>query len=344
MHRTKILYLGNKLSKHGFTPTSVETLGERLKENFHVIQYSSVRNPLLRLIHFWWALLRWSGKADYVLIDTYSTAAFHYAWTCGRLASLLGIRYIPILRGGNLTARFSQNLNTAYSFLNNAHQIVSPSGYLKKVIEDKFKIPVKLIPNFIDLENYPYRKKTMETIRLLWVRSFHEIYNPELAIHVLRLLHDKGYTDSKLCMIGPDKDGSLKKTQELAEELRVIQHVRFTGRLSKAQWITLSELYNIFINTTDIDNTPVSVMEAMALGFPVISTNVGGVPYLIEDKATGILVYPNNPHAMVEAIETLLENPGKARRFSAAARKETVKFSWPVVRDQWKTIFNTLSK
>ena len=80
-------------------------------------------------------------------------------------------------------------------------------------------------------------------------------------------------------MVGPDKDGSLEKTKQYAKEKGVLHRVRFTGGLSKTEWIELSKDYNIFINTTNVDNTPVSVMEAMALGFPVISTNVGGVPF-----------------------------------------------------------------
>ena len=68
--------------------------------------------------------------------------------------------------------------------------------------------------------------------------------------------------------------------------------MNFTGKLSKQEWRDLSKDYNVFINTTNFDNTPVSVIEAMALGIPVVSTNVGGLPFLITDKVDGVLVEP----------------------------------------------------
>ena len=85
--------------------------------------------------------------------------------------------------------------------------------------------------------------------------------------------------DATLAMIGPDVDGSLTKVKDLARKKNL--DVNFTGKLSKPEWINYSKDFNVFINTTNFDNTPVSVIEAMALGLPVVSTNVGGMPFLI---------------------------------------------------------------
>src|SRR5690606_32388170 len=116
--------------------------------------------------------------------------------------------------------------------------------------------------------------------RLLWVRSFSQIYNPVLALKIVEILKLKAMEVS-LCMVGPDKDGSLQRCKEMATELNL--PVSFTGLLSKQEWIALSRDFDIFINTTNFDNMPISVMEAMSLGMPVISTNVGGLPLLIEN-------------------------------------------------------------
>jgi len=79
-------------------------------------------------------------------------------------------------------------------------------------------------------------------------------------------------------MVGPDKDSSLGEAKDLAKQLGVAESVTFTGVLPKAQWHQLSEKFDIFINTTNIDNMPVSIIEAMALGLPIVSTNAGGLP------------------------------------------------------------------
>src|SRR5690606_34479389 len=115
--------------------------------------------------------------------------------------------------------------------------------------------------------------------------------------------------------------------------------VSFTGLLSKEKWRLLSTKYDIFINTTTVDNTPVSVIEAMALGLPVVSTNVGGVPFLIEDHERGLLVSSANVDQMVDRIRWLVENPEKSYQIALAARRYAEKFDWERVKQAW---FNLL--
>jgi L-malate glycosyltransferase len=107
--KKKILYLGNKLSKHGINQTTIETLGESLQnEGFEIFMYSSKKNSVLRLLDMLFAILK-HKNSDYVLIDTYSTTAFWFAFSCSQLARLLKIKYIPILHGGNLPNRLQSN-------------------------------------------------------------------------------------------------------------------------------------------------------------------------------------------------------------------------------------------
>ena len=164
------------------------------------------------------------------------------------------------------------------------------------------------------------------------LRSFSSIYNPALAIEVFYKLKSEGI-NAKLTMVGPDMDGSLQKVKSLSTKNNLKNN--FTGKLSKSEWIMLSKDCNIFINTTNFDNTPVSVIEAMALGLPVVSTNVGGMPYLIEDGITGLLVPPNNSEAMTKAIEKLISNPALAAKISLNARKQVEAFDWDIVKHQW---------
>ena len=97
-----------------------------------------------------------------------------------------------------------------------------------------------------------------------------------------------------LCMIGPDRDGSMAEFIKYAESKGVIERIKITGKLSKEEWIKVSEDYDFFINTTNIDNTPVSVIEAMALGLIVVSTNPGGIPFLLTADKDSILVEPGD--------------------------------------------------
>ena len=167
---------------------------------------------------------------------------------------------------------------------------------------------------------------------MLWVRSFSEIYNPLLAVKILKSLKDNGLNAS-LCMVGPEGDGSLEKTKGYAKALGV--DVIFTGKLLKEEWIDVSKDYNIFLNTTNFDNMPVSVMEAMALGLPIISTNVGGLPFLIENEHDGILVNPNDVSGFVEAIREIITSPEKAIMLTQNARRKVEAFDWVNIKLRW---------
>lgn len=342
MKRCKLVYIGNQLSKYGLTPTLVETLGERLKDDFEVVQGSDKQNKLFRLIHMWWLVIR-NRNSDYLLIDTYSTSSFIFAWSSAILSRLFQLKYIPILHGGNLPLRAKKSPKLMEQFLSKAYEVVCPSAYLKVEMEKAVGGNYVVIPNFIDLENYSFEVKRIEEdkdISLLWVRSFHSIYNPQLAIKVLHKLHENGFIQAKLCMVGPNKDGSLEMVKKLVKELGLSDFVSFTGKISQKEWIALSRDYNIFLNTTNIDNTPVSVMEAMSLGFPVITTNVGGIPYLFEDKKEGIMVEPNNSEKIVSAINELKNHSERAMEISIAARNKASEWDWNLVRNQWLSLLS----
>ncbi|WP_346883679.1 glycosyltransferase family 4 protein [uncultured Algibacter sp.] len=328
-----LLYIGNKLSNKGKTVTSIETLGKFLDaEGFKVITASNKSNKFLRLLDMLCHVIKYRKVADYVLIDTYSTSNFYYAYFVSQLCRLFRIKYIPILRGGKLPIRLKKSPKLSKAIFNNAYVNIAPSLYIKSNFEDLGYHNIICIPNSIELKKYTFKENTFDTIKLLWVRSFSKIYNPQLAIKVLKTLKDNGLNAS-LCMVGPENDGSLQDTKTLANTLGV--EVVFTGKLSKQEWLILSSDYNIFINTANFDNMPVSVIEAMALGLPVISTNVGGIPFLIKHQKNGILVNPNNVNEFVEQIVNLIDSPSDANRLAKSARTLVEDFDWLNIKNQW---------
>jgi len=247
------------------------------------------------------------------------------------------IKYIPILHGGNLESRLKNNPKLSAKVFKGAHKLISPSNFLKHTFEKYGYRNVEFIPNTIKIENFEFQKRTIDRIKLLWVRSFSKIYNPEMALTVFETLLRKGY-NSELTMVGPESDGSLVKAKQLAKEKDL--DVRFTGKLTREEWFELSNSHNIFINTTNFDNTPVSVIEAMALGLPVVSTNVGGMPFLIEHNVDGILVDPNDIDNMVNEIIRLSQDEQLVKRLTSNARNKVEQFDWNVVKTKWKGLLS----
>ena len=330
--KVKVLHIGNKLESKGNSPTLVDVLPHKLAiEGIEVRSVSSMKNKFLRLVHMSWSIIH-APKATHILIDTYSTSNFWYAVVSGFLARLKGNKFSFILHGGNLPQRFESSPEFILKLFRLADHNILPSYYLL----DRLKVynwkNIVHIPNFIDINQYPFLTRSTLQPRILWVRAFDKVYNPKLAIEVLKCLL-KQYPHAELCMVGPEKDGSLEQLKKLVKETAL--PVIFPGKLSKENWINLSKDYDIFINTTNIDNTPVSVIEAMALGLPVVTTNVGGIPYLIDHLQTGILVEPNDAKAMSSAIINLIENPETAQNIATNARKKAESFDWAKVKRLW---------
>ncbi len=328
-----ILYIGNRLRNNSSNVSTIHILGELLsKEGYRLYFASSVNNKFLRLLDMVSTTLKRIRIVDVVIIDTYSTLNFYFAFIISQICRLFKKPYIPRLNGGNLPARLKSNPRMCAMIFDHAKYNVSPSYYLKRNFEEFGYPNVLYIPNALNIERYPLIKKSYASPKLLWVRSFSKIYNPKLAIEVFHELK-KRYAEAELCMIGPDSDGTLKEVKAYANMLHL--NVKFTGKLTKEEWINASQDYNIFINTTNYDNMPVSVIEAMALGFPIVSTNVGGMPDLIDDQSNGVLVSPDNAEDMVEAIETIIKDTSHRDKIMNNSRKKAETFDWKYVKQEW---------
>jgi len=336
--KKKILYIGNNLSKHGNTTTSIETLGAFLEQEGYTVFYSSSKkNQVLRMLAMIFSTIKYARRVDFVLIDTYSTRNFGFALIISQLCRVFNIKYISKLHGGNLPERLVRNPYLCDLIFKNAFKVIAPSGYLLEAFSKRYSDNLIFIPNTIDIKVYPFKERVVDNPKLFWLRSFSTIYNPKMAIEVLYELK-KEFPNAKLCMVGPDKENLIADCKNLARKRKVT--VTFTGLLSKEDWILLSNEHTIFINTTHFDNTPVSIIEAMAVGLPIVSTNVGGIPYLIKDKENALLVNDDAVFEMVAAIKLLLSNKELTKKIIQNSRALVEEFDWEKVKHQWFEILN----
>lgn len=333
LHTREILYVGNIFSEHGRGVTVIETLGACLEERYTVHYASGKRSKAARLMHMLVSVFLLRKRVTVVLIDTYSTLSFVYAFAVSQMCRMFGIPYIPILHGGNLPSRLMRSPHISQSVFLYSRINVAPSKYLQREFS-KMGYRVNRIPNTISLADCAFKQRDQYQPRLLYVRAFSAIYNSGMAIQALSHLV-KRYPNAGLCMVGPDRDGTLGWCKKLTEELGLIERVKFMGQLSKPEWHRLSESYDIFLNTSNFDNMPVSVIEAMALGLPVVSTNPGGMADLIDNKTDGLLVRCGDAKGMAERIVQLLEKPHEARRLAENARKKVEYFDWQNLKKYW---------
>ncbi len=305
---------------------------------WRVITASAKRNRITRLLDM--LAIVWRTRKAYRLaqVNVYSGPAFFWAEAVCGLLSFINKPFILTLHGGKLPEFADRWPRRVRRLLRSAAIVTTPSPYLLGQMK-LYRAKLRLLPNALDLNKYSFRLRSKPQPRLIWLRAFHEIYNPLLAPQVLALLVGT-FEDIRLTMVGPDKgDGTLQRTQQAAVSLNVIDRLTLTRGVPKAEVPTWMNASDIFLNTTNADNMPISVIEAMACGLCVVSTNVGGLPYLLTHEDDALLVPPNDPDRMAAAVRRLMTEPGLAARLSRNARQKVEQFDWSAILPQWEEIF-----
>lgn len=337
-----ILVVGNFLSGSVDVRCVCEDLSEHLQESgWRVQRTSTILSRPLRLLDMVSTAWRHRDGYEIAVVDVYSGLSFLWAEAVCQVLSRAGKPFVLTLHGGNIPAFARRWPSRVRRLLRSADLVTAPSAYLREQML-AYRNEIELIPNAIDLLSYPYVLRPKVTPRLIWLRAFHEIYNPTLGPQILSILETE-FPDVELIMIGRDKgDGSLQRTRQLAHRLGVSRRLQTPGGVPKwdvPAWLNRGD---IFLNTTRVDNTPISVLEAMACGLPVVSTNVGGIPYLLDHGRTALLTADDNAGEMANAIRTLLVDPATAARLSAAGRDLVTAFSWQRVLPRWQDLLNSL--
>jgi glycosyltransferase involved in cell wall biosynthesis len=339
----RVLMVGNFLNQSVNTRTASEELADHLSAcGFQVLTTSSRVNKAARLADMAWTA--WKLRHEYSLaqIAVFSGPAFFWAETTAALLRRLGKPYILTLHGGNLPDFARGSSTRVRNLLGSAELVTAPSRYLQEELR-RYRSDIVLVPNAIDLEYYPYSVRFSARPKLVWLRAFHKIYNPSLAVRVVEILARR-FEDLELVMVGREKDGSLAAAKELVRQKGLERHVTFTGGISKRDVPGLLSAADIFINTSSTDNAPVSVIEAMACGLCVVSTDAGGMPYLLSNGQDGLVVPVDDPAAMAAAVERILTTPALAQRLSMGARQTVEPFGYHEVVGRWAHLLTNVTR
>jgi glycosyltransferase involved in cell wall biosynthesis len=253
------------------------------------------------------------------------------------LCRFLNLPLIMFLHGGNLPAFTREHSRWVRTVLKRADRLVAPSEFMAAGFRE-LGYEVVVIPNAIEISSYPFQERRSVRPNIAWMRSFHDVYNPEMAVRVLEGVRQI-WPDATLMMAGGDK-GLRTSVEKLAQELGVSSSVRFVGFLDHYGKVDELSRADIYLNTNRIDNMPVSVIEARALGLPVVATDVGGLPYLIRHGENGMLGPDDDCESMVEAVKELVENPKLANRLSRLGREAAETSDWSQVRSKWEALLS----
>jgi len=254
------------------------------------------------------------------------------------IAKLFGKKTILNYRSGE-AADHLKRWRTAIPIIRLFDRVIVPSGYLVDVFAE-FGLEAETIFNFVDADAYTFRERKPLRPVFLSNRNFEELYNVSCILRAFALVQKK-YANARLIVAGDGQER--EKLKQLAVDLD-LRNVEFLGSVPQEKMPGLYDEADIYLNSPNLDNMPNSVIEALASGTPVVSTNSGGIPYIIKDEETGFLVEKDDYQTLADKAIYLLENEELAQKIIASAHIEGSRYTWSNVKSGWLDLYHELAK
>jgi len=356
MHRLRVLIVGPSFDILGGQAVQVGRLLERLRQEpaldvgflpinprlpglLRKLQSIKFVRTLVTSIAYLLSLLTRVRKYDVIHIFSASYFSFVIAPTPAILVSkLFGKKVILNYHSGEADDHLRRWPRTAIPTIKLADRLVVPSEYLEDVFAN-FHLPASPIYNLIETDKFRFRKRDALKPRFLSNRNFEAHYGVDRVLQAFAVIQ-KQLPEAMLTVAGngPERD----KLQQVAVDLN-LNKTTFVGRVEHDKIVELYDSCDVFLNGSLIDNQPLSILEAFACGLPIVTSNAGGIPYMVENERTGLIVECNDSDGLAQAALRLFAEPNLTTRLINEGRRECNKYSWASVRDQWLDLYFQLA-
>ena len=288
---------------------------------------------LFRIVPYAVRLWRAMPDCDVVHVMANSGWAWHLlAAPAVWIAHFRGRPVIVNYRGGEADAFLARRAGLVRLTLARARALVVPSAFLEDVFARR-GLAADIVPNIVDVARFGGAPSAVAgRWHCVVARNLEDIYAVGTALRAFARIRAE-IEDARLTIAG---DGPARAALErLCAELRLDDAVAFTGRVDNERMADIYRSADVLLNPSLADNMPISLLEAMAGAVPIVSTNVGGIPFMVEHGKTALLVPPRDAVAMASAALSLARDPALAARLREAARNDAQRYAWPRVRDAW---------
>lgn len=302
-----------------------------------------VLRALFRLLPYLARLWSVAGRVQVMHILANSGWAWHlFAAPAVWIGRARGVAVVVNYRGGNADTFFASAPRHVLRTLRMASLCVTPSAFLQRVFA-RYGLTAEIVPNIIDLSRFhPAQPRDFGLApHLIVTRNLEPIYDIPTAIRAFARVRDT-MPGARLTVAGtgPERE----RLQALCTELGVADAVRFAGRIDNADIPALYASADCMLNSSTVDNMPISILEAFASAVPVVSTAAGGIPDLVEDGVSARLVAIGDAEAMAAEVLHVLGDPALAASMRAAGRAAAETYAWPTVREQWLAVYRRLAR
>ena len=298
-----------------------------------------------RLVPYKIKLWKACKNADFMHIMANSGWSWHlFAAPAILIGKLRGLKVIVNYRGGEAASFFASDYRWVKPILKKADQVIVPSGFLEKVFLERDIQPI-LVPNIINLDRFSpaddkeNQQRLKNAPHFIVTRNLEAIYDIPTALKAFAIIF-KEYPNATMTVAGSGDE--LANLEQLSEELKINKAVVFSGRIANEKLPALYQKSQFMLNPTTKDNMPISMLEALASGIPCISTNAGGIPYLVEDKVTARLCDIGDAEKMAELALILLDDLEQYQQLRANGLKMIKNFTWSEVSQKLFKVYQRL--
>ena len=292
---------------------------------------------LFRLLQYVIRLWRCAGEVQLMHVMANSGWSWHlFAAPAIWIARMRGVPVVVNYRGGEAAAFLARSARVVKVSLRAAQIVAVPSEFLQEVFR-AYGVPTEVLPNVVDMARFRAEPRNPgDAPRLVVARNLEAIYDIDTALCAFAMIR-QALPGATLYVAGSGPE--LAHLEELAASLGIVDAVTFTGRVDRDGMAALYRRCDVMLNPTRVDNMPNSVLEAMACGLPVVSTRVGGVPYIVRDGVTALLVEPGDHAAMAQAALHLLSDRELAESIATAAFQDVQQYTWTRVRARLSELY-----
>lgn len=308
-----------------FIPNNPETVFQNIK----------YLRTVFASLKFWWSLLTNIYRFDVVQVFSSGMTGYIIATLPPLLFSkIYGKKVVLNYHSGELEKHIETWKKTALPTMRKFDEIVVPSQFLVDVFA-KYGLEAKAIFNFADSENFKFRERKPLRPVFLSNRNFEAHYNVSDCLRAFQIIQQK-VPEAELFVAGSGtEETELKK---LAEDLN-LENVEFVGKVPNEEMPQLYEKAEIYLNTSIVDNMPLSFIEAFSAGTPIVSYATGGIPYIVENGETGLLVEQNNFEDLAQKAICLLENRDATQKMIINAKERSKIYQPEDVKKDWENYY-----
>ena len=325
----RILLICNYKSGAGGISGQVEILQKKLREEGHFVDIFSTKASVCKRLAMLPKLRRTAQAYDVLHIHCCSGWGFLPAVFGVRVGDKLCKRVVLTYHGGGGETFFDKHPRLVHKYLMRTDTNIVLSGFLAKVFE-KHQLPYTIIPNIIELDASHFRQRESLKPFYVCIRAHEELYNIPCVLRAFQKVQ-KEIPNASLTLVG---DGSLHESLIQQANSMGLRNVVFTGRVDNSKIFEVLDRADIMISAPKIDNMPVSLIEAMNAGLLVVSSNVGGVPYMIEDGKNGLLFASDDDDELEEKMLWIVQHQKEAISMIAQAQQSVKQYQWNNIKNK----------